>query len=63
MEAMSLEAGEAISATDLKVDVEIFGGLNICPFVCVDVWVFVCTRVCVCVCVFVCVCLCVCVRA
>ena len=32
MEALSVEAGGAISATDLKVDVERRGGLNICPF-------------------------------
>ena len=41
MEALPLEAGGAIFATDLKVDVERRGGLNICPF----------CGVCVCVCV------------
>ena len=36
MEALSLEAGGAISATDLKVDVKRREGLNICQhFVCV----------------------------
>ena len=48
----------AISATDLKVDVERRGGLNICPFVhCQFVFASVCVCVCVCVCVLCVVCI------
>ncbi len=50
--ALSLEAGGAISATELKVDFERRGGLNICPFVCVCVCVVCVTIVYVVVSVF-----------
>ena len=42
MEALSLEAGGAISTTDLKVDVERCGGLKVRVRACVHACVHVC---------------------
>ena len=44
MEVLSLEAGGGISVTDLTVDGERRGGLNICPLSIVCVCVCVCAR-------------------